>query len=303
MEVEQQLGSPVESIREPDGITVDIYEYKIGDEPRPDHAMGHLQLDFLTFGAWEVVGTPLEVFRGEKRRVMVKYDADDNVVTVKSLQMPKDKKKAQQQSDSSRQVNSKDSPHMEGVLAKDQYRDDAKRLAYALKEVHVSKVTLRKEPRALSEQDVHILLVRYNCYDSVRNRGAVFANDFVDNTDGTVTDRATSLMWHQAGSLSTMTWSQAQEYVRLLNESSFADHSDWRLPTLEELASLIESQSMENRSHIHPLFSGKQADYWSTDTYGSVSAWKVDFHCGCIGQGLIDGYPSYLYVRVVRSLG
>ena len=59
---------------------------------------------------------------------------------------------------------------------------------------------------------------------------------FADNGDGTVTDNLTGLMWDQTGDRFGMrTWAQALSDV---NGLSFAGHSDWRLPNVNELRSL-----------------------------------------------------------------
>lgn len=64
-EIELQLGAPIE-VREENGRRVDIYEYEIGNEPSAGRAIGHGVMDVLTLGIWEVVGTPVEGFQGEK---------------------------------------------------------------------------------------------------------------------------------------------------------------------------------------------------------------------------------------------
>ena len=81
-EVELQLGSPVSSATTPEGKRVDIYEYKLGNEPSAGRAIGHGVLDVLTLGLWEVAGTPIEGFQGEKKRLTIRYDAKDTVEAI-----------------------------------------------------------------------------------------------------------------------------------------------------------------------------------------------------------------------------
>ncbi|MDM8544695.1 DUF1566 domain-containing protein [Desulfococcaceae bacterium HSG9] len=57
---------------------------------------------------------------------------------------------------------------------------------------------------------------------------------------GTVTDRNTGLMWQQSGTDKSMSDHEKDDYVRRLNSESLGGYNDWRLPTLEELASLLE---------------------------------------------------------------
>lgn len=59
---------------------------------------------------------------------------------------------------------------------------------------------------------------------------------YTDNGDGTVTDNVTRLMWQQDPG-DKMTWSEA---VSLLEGFELAGYTDWRLPTIKELYSLID---------------------------------------------------------------
>ncbi|MBF4691978.1 DUF1566 domain-containing protein [Fusibacter sp. Q10-2] len=59
---------------------------------------------------------------------------------------------------------------------------------------------------------------------------------YTDNHDGTVTDLVTGLMWQQTMA-SKMSYDDAVKYA---NASQLAGYSDWRLPTIKELFSLIQ---------------------------------------------------------------
>jgi len=54
-----------------------------------------------------------------------------------------------------------------------------------------------------------------------------------------------------------MDWDKAKQWVRDLNSIGYAGYHDWRLPTLEETASLLES-SNGNGLYIDSVFSNKQ---------------------------------------------
>jgi hypothetical protein len=180
----------------------------------------------------------------------------------------------------------------------------------------MAKMPLRTEPKQLLERDIRKMLARYDFYDEDLNWRGSFANDFVDNGDGTITDRRTGLMWEKGGGSTSRTLRRAKLYVRKLNSSMFAGHSDWRLPTIEELASLLESHETNGR-HIDSLFDQKQARCWSSDkgpkfggwTSTPPQAWCVNFPSGTIdlqvvtpSDGEHKGFPSHIYVRAVRSL-
>ncbi len=71
----------------------------------------------------------------------------------------------------------------------------------------------------------------------VRGGNNYGTNDFVDNGDNTVTDRATGLMWMKGDSGTTMKWEPAMAYAESLE---YAGYSDWRLPNTKELHTLVD---------------------------------------------------------------
>lgn len=121
--------------------------------------------------------------------------------------------------------------------------------------------------------------------------------DFQDNGNGTVTDCKTGLMWQQSGSAKNLAYKEAQAYVQHLNQKYFADHNDWRLPTVEELESLLEGYERSNNMYIDPIFDKNQRICWSSTSLSSERAFVVYFNHGEVGLNLLD----MNYVRVVRA--
>ena len=121
----------------------------------------------------------------------------------------------------------------------------------------------------------------------------------VINDDKVVIDHATGLMWHQNGSDNYMKRNAAKQWVRGLNSRWHGGYSDWRLPTVEEVASLLEPSEKDGGLYIDPIFSNKQEWIWSGDEYGSEGAWGVYF-----GSGLVFwvNFASEFSVRPVRSV-
>ena len=69
-------------------------------------------------------------------------------------------------------------------------------------------------------------------------RGKEYGNNyFVDNGDGTITDKATGLEWMKRDSGLSMTWEEALKYASKLN---YAKHNDWRLPNAKELQYIVD---------------------------------------------------------------
>jgi hypothetical protein len=98
-------------------------------------------------------------------------------------------------------------------------------------------------------------------------RGPAYGeNDFVDNGDGTITDRATGLMWTKGDSGTTMNWQQALEYAEDLAHAGF---DDWRLPNVKELQSIVDYRRAPDASSasargpaLDPIFDLTETESW-----------------------------------------
>ena len=116
-----------------------------------------------------------------------------------------------------------------------------------------------------------------------------------------VVDSATGLMWHQSGSDDHVDWDEAKEWVEDLNsEEGYAGYQDWRLPTVDEAVSLLESSTINGDLYINPVFSKKQRWIWTGDKFdGSEAAWFVIGFSGSVSRSSVH---RSLYVRPVRSV-
>ena len=82
-EIELTMGKAVKTISQKDGSRIDVYEYEVGNDPSAARATGHAVMDLLTFGLWEIVGTPMEGFQGDDHKLSITYDKDDVATAVK----------------------------------------------------------------------------------------------------------------------------------------------------------------------------------------------------------------------------
>jgi serine/threonine protein kinase len=123
-------------------------------------------------------------------------------------------------------------------------------------------------------------------------------NDFQVNADGTVRDKATGLIWQQAGSDYTVTWHEAKSYIQELNKKRFAGRTDWRLPTVNELMSLLTEVPRAWDLCIEPIFDQKARWLWSSDRCSFISAWYVSVNMGYISW---QDFSCYYFVRAVSS--
>ena len=203
--------------------------------------------------------------------------------------------------------------------------EDEKPIVAAIpNEVKSAKVSLRKESKELSQLGLKRMLLKYRFFDSERNPYGDFANDFNDNGNSTVMDKATGLIWQKKGSHKALRRREATHYVEKLNNERFGGSAEWRLPTIEELASLLETTPANGR-YIDPVFDQTQSKYWSSDprpegdraagtvtSYYTVFQWIVNFKHGKISYAswyrtkgpylsLGPGKGKSCYVRAVRS--
>jgi hypothetical protein len=133
----------------------------------------------------------------------------------------------------------------------------------------------------------------------VRGNPAYGKNDFHDNSDGTITDRATGLMWSKADSGQGMNWQDALAWVQKKNAEKFLGHDDWRLPNVKELESIVDYSRSPDTTHspaIGPIFNcttitneAHQADY--------PFYWSATTHAGFRGGG------AAMYVAFGRAAG
>jgi len=131
---------------------------------------------------------------------------------------------------------------------------------------------------------------------------------FTAPKDGVITDTATGLQWAQEAGSQKMTWGEAHAY---LSKLKIGGYSDWRLPSKEELESLLTY--CENRGIS--LKNGGCAEYyneigfknvqfryyWSSTSYAynPYVAWIVDMWYGSVRNYYKS--TTYLYVWPVRS--
>jgi hypothetical protein len=117
-------------------------------------------------------------------------------------------------------------------------------------------------PKSFPDGRQNRLYIRY-----VRGNAAYGKNDFHDNGDGTVTDRATGLMWAKNDSTQGMNWQSALSFAANLK---LAGHPDWRLPNAKELQSIADYTRIPA---IDPIFQisrlpdGEYPYFWSSTTH------------------------------------
>ncbi len=100
-----------------------------------------------------------------------------------------------------------------------------------------------------------------------------------EETDEVVIDHATGLMWQKSN--------RSGNKIEKLNRKQYAGCTDWRLPTLDELCSLLEPEyAYESGLYINPVFDievGYRPGYFETsDRHRIYECWLVDFETGSV---------------------
>jgi hypothetical protein len=128
---------------------------------------------------------------------------------------------------------------------------------------------------------------------------------FTDNTGteaGTVTDNLTGLMWSKDASpeaggsgVEQVVWTTALSYCYNL---TLGGYSDWRLPNVKELQSLIDFGVINPAlPSEYPFTEVKSSNYWSSTTLMTNKdyAWGVDLNNGVVHGSVAKSGACYVW--------
>ena len=134
---------------------------------------------------------------------------------------------------------------------------------------------------------------------------------FVNNGNGTVTDTSTGLIWQQdtardeQGNYDVMDWEEALAYCEAL---VLGGHTDWRLPTIKELGSLVDLSRYDpaintvyfpDTKSSYYRSSTTDVEHFSPNDARRKYAWIVSFSNGSDVSDVRKSDP--FYVRAVRG--
>jgi len=120
-------------------------------------------------------------------------------------------------------------------------------------------------------------------------------------------DNRTGLMWvtnprTDAGFAGTQTWESALTSCTVtLNGMAYAGYTDWRLPNVRELMSIVHYGATPAPRINTTAFPGTASGYYWTSTTcvsNTTNAWYVDFSLGNVNY---NSKSSNNYVRCVRG--
>ncbi len=131
---------------------------------------------------------------------------------------------------------------------------------------------------------------------------------FNDQGNGTLIDTHTGLMWKKClegqdgercgGQAVRMEWDSAVNLAQLTASDKFAGYTGWRLPTLDELNSIVEQRCSEPAANLDVFPRMPAVGIWSMNQVDSF-AWSMDFDKGRAYEHLKGAGK---YIRLVRNL-
>ena len=143
----------------------------------------------------------------------------------------------------------------------------------------------------------YVIAVRGGCS---RSFGQPDATRFKDNANGTITDSLTGLIWQKEEN-ERMDWYAA---LKACKEMRLAEYSDWRLPNLKEINTILNLDYANGWWYYKDSFPAKGLQppllhYFSSTPYEGIYVWVTNF---CFGY---DGYyaskNAKLLFRAVRN--
>lgn len=113
-----------------------------------------------------------------------------------------------------------------------------------------------------------------------------------------VLDRRNRLIWERSGSAYPENVSQTLARIDRMNRSRFGGIDSWRLPTVDELITLVEPPSRFEHFCGPPVFDPLQKRLWSCDRKSATAFWFVSLDIGFVGWLDTTGYA---YSRAVTD--
>ena len=110
---------------------------------------------------------------------------------------------------------------------------------------------------------------------------------------------ATGLLWQRGGSEWGLTLAEAREHVADLNAARFAGFDDWRLPTVDEVCTLLAPPPEGDGHCVPPVLDPAPDPLWTADRKSFTAGWFVSASMGFVGW---QDDTCRFHVRAVRSV-
>jgi TPR repeat protein len=143
----------------------------------------------------------------------------------------------------------------------------------------------RREYRSLDREEITRMLAARNLFDAERNPKGGFQHRYepLDVAGLTlIVDRATKLVWTRQQNPVRMNLKKTIQWIESLNRAGYGGLRSWRLPTVEEAASLLRRSAADEKTFMDAVFGGDVQAVWTGDGLSESESWSVDFQEGRI---------------------
>lgn len=158
------------------------------------------------------------------------------------------------------------------------------------------------EGKYIHFDDAKLIIKTHDFFDDTRNKNGSFKGHLTKEKTVIgdyylVVDHITGLMWYNGKLPKKMKFKSAEKWIKELNSKNYGGYNNWRLPTLEEAASLLRKKKNKNGLHIPPLFSGNQKIIWTEDHLSTNAMWVVHFDSGTVHVSIETRKHQVIAVR------
>lgn len=123
-----------------------------------------------------------------------------------------------------------------------------------------------------------------------------YIESYFEEFEEIVIDHVTGLAWQKAASPYPLSWQDAFSYIEQLNNNGLGDKGKWRLPTVNELLSLLDEDPFQP---MESVFSTEHKWFWSADLHGKIERWYVNLD---MGYTATQDMACLNHIRAVCSL-
>ena len=148
--------------------------------------------------------------------------------------------------------------------------------------------------------------------DSKHMQPSVKPDQYIINSDNTVTDTKTGLIWQRClvgqtgkhckqNTAGEFTWAEALIYAGENSSNNNSVNTNWRLPNVRELESIVELQCGRPAVNLNVFSNNPTTGHlWSSSPYKFYShySWYVDFEYGLHSY---SDRQDQKYIRLVRD--
>lgn len=144
-----------------------------------------------------------------------------------------------------------------------------------------------------SLKGIFIVVLLFSCTSNA-------SNGFIDNSDGTVSDVISGLMWQKAKPAAPLTFLAA---TQACEDITLGGYLNWRLPEVKELLSIVDYKRSDPAINTI-FFPGTSGNYWmQSSDYGALKRRVFHSAYGRVSELIEAGNPYYegaLNYRCVR---